>query len=238
MGFWSGLTGSDTGSTTEQTSKTNQTQTQKGTTNVAGSATQTSLDQGTIDLLTGVIGNLGGNLGAGSADANSIRALLPELISSVSPEMINGAIDAAQKSAEQSFRLGEGTNIKGLQQQIGSKGNTFSALIEQQGNVDLATNLGKIAADTTLQGAQLRGQNIAQAIGGYGAASQVSQAPIDNFLSAIKVLEGAKVTQENKQTSTQDQLATLIADTFSKSRTSGSTSMGLVPTFTSLFGQK
>jgi hypothetical protein len=238
MSFWSGLTGGDSGSTTEQSTKSNQTQTSKGTSKQTGSSVTSTLDEGTLGLLQGVIRNLGGNLGDKNPDAEIIRDMLPQLLASADPKAIDAGIQASMDSAIRNYKIGEGANIAQVQQAIGSRGNSFSALLEQQGQVDLATTLAQVAESSRAQGRQQYGQNVATAISGAAGASQVSNQAVPQFLQAIQVLEGGRVTQETSQTQLQDMLATLVADSFSKGHTSTEQAQGLVPTFTSLFGGK
>jgi hypothetical protein len=236
MGFFSALTGSDSGSTTEQTTKSNQTQTQKGTTKQSGQSTTTALDSSSLALLQSVVANLGTKLGTDNPDAILVRSLIPQLLQSASPEAIDAGIAASSQAAIQAYKKGEGANIANVQQQVGSKGNSFSALLEQQGNVDLASTLASIAENARAQGRQQFGQNVATAIGAGGTAAQINAQQTNDFLGGIKALEGAQVTQNTSETQIQDMLATLVADSFSKQHTSASTANGFFPTITNLLG--
>lgn len=238
MGFWSALTGGDSGSTTEQTQKQNQSQTQKATGTQTGKASVSTLDAGTVSLLQDVIKNLGTGFAKGSGDAENIRSLLPLLLSNTSPEAVQSGIDAASAAATRTFRAGEGSNIKQLEQQVGSRGNSFSQLIEQQGNVDLATVIAQVTATQQAQARQQRGQDVATAVGADVSAAQAGTLPLTQLLQSIEGLKGSTTTQQTEQQTSQDMLATLLSDTTSKGHTSSSTANGFIPTFTSLFGGK
>lgn len=229
MGFFSALTGSDTGSTTEQTTKSNQTQTQKGTTSQKGSSTTTALDSGSLALLQSVVANLGSKLGTDNPDAVLVRSLIPTLMASADPKAIDAGIEASQQAAIRQYKQGTGAQIAGIQQQIGSKNNGFSALLEQQGNVDLATTLAQVAESARAQGRQQFGQNVSTAIGAGGTAAQINAQQTNDFLGSIKALEGGQVSQQSSETQLQDLLSSLVADSFTKGHTSGSTSNGLIP---------
>lgn len=241
MGFFSSLFGTDSGSTTNQTQKqtasTNQTQKQTGTTTTAGKAATSTLDPETIAMLKGVIGDLSGGAAGGSTDATTIRGIVSQLSGNQNADLVNNQISSASAEARRQFGIGEGAQIAGLEQQIGSKGNSFSQLLEQKGNIDLETSIAALSDQARLDASKQQSANLGAAIAGTSAAQSADQAPLNKFLSAIQVLTGAQTTQTSDQTQIADLLANITgsqtADTTGTSKGSSSTTQGLFPSLLS-----
>lgn len=243
MGFWSGLTGSD--GKTSQTSQSTATsakdlsQATKGTVGNAGTSITSTLDPGTIATLRDTIGRLAPQAGR-SQDADTIRSLIPLLQANADPAVIDASIKSQQAEATRKFALGEGAQIAQTQQQIGSKGNSASILLEQQGNNDLQTSLSSLASTIQAQGRAQHGQDLSAAVGASGAAANAEAGPLTQLLSAIQVLSGAQTTQHSDQTQAQD-LLTKIFGTETQNTTgydvgNSSQSKGLLPSILSIFG--
>lgn len=263
-------TGTTKGTSTQTgTSKTTGTSTQTGV--QTGSQTQTStqaqtgtvslLDDETIGMLKGLLPTLIGSVKTGAQgagqDINSIVNFLTQR--GLSGGNIEGEIAARKAEAERKFNLDQGSAIAGTEQLIGSRGNTFSALLRQQGALDLNTMLAAIDADAR---AQARGQSLADlgtAISGIGTNVQASlaagAAPIQNLAAIIGLLHGAKQTTEgqtvgsaagtstdtsNIQTTTvEDLIRSLIENTTETAAFKDSTntkSGGLLGGLASIFG--
>lgn len=186
--------GSSKGSQTGM-QKTEQSQSQVGSEKQFGTNVTTTLDQGTISTLQGIIQSIAPNVGS-SVDADTIRALSGQLATNLDPALVEANIQASQAAAVRNFNLNQGAQIANFQQLIGSKGNTFAQQIQQQGNVDLATMLAQIDSNTRLQAAGQRSQDLSGAIQGTAAAGQVQQQPLNQLLAAIATLSGAQTTQQ------------------------------------------
>lgn len=193
-------------STQNQTQNTNTTQAQntQGTSGQTGSSVTSSLDAGTISLLQGLIPQLSGKLnpGGSSVDLSAIRTDAEGLRAN-SQFDVQGMIKAQQDAARQEFAQGQGAQIAGLQRQIGSKGNSFSTLIEQQGQATLETNLAKIAADVTANARAQSDQELAAAAGASANAGNLELAqtagPIQNLIAVITALaQGQQITQSSQ----------------------------------------
>lgn len=243
MGFFSSLFGTDSGSTTDQWTKQTATQQQQqkqtGTTTATGKAATSTLDPETIAMLKGVIGDLSGGAAGGTADAATIRGIVAQLAGNQNADLVNNQISSASAEARRQFGIGEGAQIAGLEQQIGSKGNSFSQLLEQKGNIDLETSIAAISDQARLDASKQQSANLGAAIAGTSAAEAADQAPLNKFLSAIQVLTGAQTTQTSDQTQISDLLAaitgTQTADMTGKSKGSSSTTQGLFPSLQSWF---
>lgn len=238
--------GQQTQAQTQQQSQTgSQTQAQTGTTTTSGTAvtegrTGTSgtaattgtattrgvtstLDAGTLGVLQQLVQSLGGNVGQ-SADADAIRMLTKRQTELNDPGDVEAQIASTQAEAKRQFKQGTASSIAQVQQQIGSRGNSFSALLEEQGQVDLATSLAKVASDIRANAKNQEASNLANAIQGISTAAQVGQMPLETLLSAISVLKGATVETGQTQVSDQSQSSNQV-QTSSQSQNSQQTQL-------------
>jgi len=182
-----------------------------------------NLDAQSLGVLRDQILKLNGATDANvnAADVAGIRDASGKLVANASTD-VSQLIKAAQDTAKLNFSQNEAPAIAGIQQQIGSKGNTFSRLLEQNGNATLATRLAQISADIT---AQNRGQSDQELLGAIDAFTKASQtgnantaAPLQNLLAAIQAASGAETVSTSEQAGTQD-----IASTGGATNTSSST---------------
>lgn len=190
------------------TTDISQQQTQKQQTSSTGHGVTTTLDPQTIATLQGVIQQLAPNVGQ-SADADLIRSLSGQLATNLDPALVEANIQAAQSAAIRNFDLNQGAQIRSLAQQVGSTGNGFVQGVMTQGNVDLSTMLAQLDAQTRLGAAGQRSADLSGAIQGIGAASQVGQQPLNQLLSAIATLTGARTEQNTSEQSLNDLIATM-----------------------------
>lgn len=199
----------------KQTSITNQTEQQTASQQQTGSGVTTTLDPRTIQTLQGIIQTLAPGIGT-SPDAEMIRTLSQQLSTSLDPALVNANIKASQDVAIRNFQNNQGAQIAGLQQQVGSKGNAFSQIIQNQGNADLATLLAQITTQGQLGFAAQDAANKAGAIQGFGAASQVQRGPLQDLLGAIAALTGARTESETQQNSLSNLMSVLSSRTDTK----------------------
>lgn len=234
MGLWDKIAGTGSKQSTTQQSTTKASGTQAQTGSVSGGSSVTTLDEGTIGLLQGLIQQQGSGLGTNFSD--EISGLSGQLAGLFDPASIEQSIQADQASAVQQYNNTVLPDLNVAANVIGSQGNSFSMLTKAQGGAQLATQLAQIAAQTRLQGQSLQAGALTNAIGGYGAAAAAEQAPIQTLLSMIATLTGAETTGESSQI--YDLLNTTNQQTdFSGTEvTKGKSTPGLVPTVVSLFG--
>jgi len=241
MGFFSSIFGTDSGSTTEQTQNSttsaNQTQSQKGNTTQSGSTTQSTLDPETLAMLKSILPGLVSDVGGATADAGAIRGIVSKLAGGSNQDLVNAQISSSQAEAKRQFGIGEGAQIAGLEQQIGSKGNSFSQLLEQKGNTDLVTSLTAISDQARLDASKQSSADLGAAIAGSSAAAAADQAPLQQFLATIQALTGAQTTQATSGTQVSDVSgqATGVSNTSTVGKTKGSssTTQGLFPSLLS-----
>lgn len=187
-----------------QATNTSQAQNTAATTGQTGSSVTSSLDAGTLSLLQNLIPQLAGNLNpsGSSVDLSAIRTSAAGLSANANTD-ISGMIKAQQDQARQDFAQGQGAQIAGLQRQIGSKGNTFSALIEQQGQAQLETTLAKIASDVTMNARAQSDQELAASAGASANAGNLALSqtagPLQNLIAAISALsQGQQITSSSQ----------------------------------------
>lgn len=184
-----------------------------------GSQITTNLDAGTIATLQQIIQTLSPTVGQ-SQDADMIRQLSGKLATNLDPAIVQANIDASQAAAIRNFQQNQGAQIAGLQQQIGSTGNSFAQIIQQQGNVDLSTMLAQIAAQFQLGAAGQRSADLSGAIAGFGAAGQAQSQPLQQLLAAVSTLSGARTQTDTNQQSFADTVSNLTQQVKSKGKTS------------------
>lgn len=188
-------TNTSNNSTTNQSGSTTQTQQGQTTTSTLDPAVQAMLVQLLPQLATGVTG--GANPTADNTGAlQQIAAMLTQRASS--SNNVDQQVQAAQAVAKQNYDLGTNANIQQVKQQIGSTGNTFSQLLQQQGDVSLNTNLAKIDADTRAAARTQDTNDFAAAIQALTNATSGQLAggnqPLAQLLSVVQALTGANTT--------------------------------------------
>lgn len=215
MGLFDSLFGSSQkssgSSTTKGTSKTTNNQT-TNTTERGGSTSTTqgtvsTLDPATLALLQSLTTKYAGELDNTGTDAASLRNIAKQLTTNASDtKALDASILTGQSEAERNFQLNEGKTIAGIQQQIGGKGNTFSALLEQNGSADLQSQLQNILATTKVQEQANKTSGLTSAANVFGQASQVgideANAPEQRLLSIISALKGAQTTTDSTTNTT------------------------------------
>lgn len=236
----SGTTTQNQSNTGENLTTSNQTSANTGSTNTTGTqATQTqqtgtqnqvtsTLDADTINqlktLLGGAVTNAGGAVNAtGNSDAlKTIASTAFANGTGGNDSTVDASIAADQAQAKIDFSNGEGTQIAGLEQGIGSKNNTYSQLLEQKGTTDLATSLQKISADAKLQELGLNNNDLQTAIGALtassGAAATDANTALAPLLAIVSALKGATSTTtgattvagSTSETATQQTIQDLI----------------------------
>lgn len=239
---------------TQQVQQTAQTQQQSSTGQTssateqnqssAGQGVVSTLDQPTQDLLKGLLPQLTDNATAGSGDKSNSDAL--KLIASHLYDKATGGnaadvkavTDAQSAQAKLDFQTGEGQQIGLTQQAIGSKDNTYSQLIEEKGNRDLATTLNTIAATGALNASQLDTGDFSAAITALRQASDTgatdANAAINPLLQVIQTLKGATSVSNTAETTAgasstntstaEQQLASVLANINNQTQTDQSTS--------------
>lgn len=194
-----------------QNTSTAQTQNTSGTSGQTGASTVSSLDPATLaylrdNLIPQLTASL--NQSGSSVDLDSIRSDAAGLRSNAGTD-IQATIKAQQDAARQEFQQNQGAQIAQVQRQIGGgTGNSFAALLEQQGNVSLETNLAKIASDVTTQARAQSDQELAAAAGASGNAGNLALSqtagPLQNLLAAIQTLAQGQQTSVSAQQGTTD----------------------------------
>ena len=179
------------------TNTTNSSTAQKNQSTATGQ--QNSLNQGVVDTVSGLITQLAGGKGQVSDIVSSL------LQKANTPAISDADIKAQGDAAKLAFSQGEAVDIGQAQNRIGSKMNTYSELLDQKGQQDLATTLAGIMAQAKSTNAQISTQQLIAALEGTGQQSgQVAQ--------LVSALKGANVsnTQSITGSTTQDTQAQTI----------------------------
>ncbi len=236
----------------DNTSTQGQTQTQNSTSNTQ-SGTQTAqqtvgktstLDADVIgqlkDLLSGQVGkakNAASSTDPSNSDA--LRGIANELVTRATGgnaatfDALTAADTAAAKLA---FETGEGAQTKQIQQAIGSTKNTYSQLIEQKGQRDLATTIAQITAQDKVAALNADQNNLSSAISALAQASGAGAtdagsalAPVLAIVSALKgsetsTTEAQTGSSQTGTTSTEQTLADVISKIVGSSNSKTDTS--------------
>lgn len=227
---------SSSGNTASQTSTK-----QQNTSQAVGQTS--SLNQGVVDIVSGLISNLAGGKG-------QVNDIVTQLITKASTPAISDAdVKAQQDAARLEFGSGEAVQIGQAQNAIGSKNNTYSQLLAQKGDQDLAATLAGIFANAklqnetlstqqlmdALQGASIGSQQVAQLVEAIkGANTTTSQAitgattqdtNAQTVQALLEILQGTNTATQNSNT--QEQTAAQASGK-STSNTSGSQGSGLL----------
>lgn len=214
------------GSLTNQKQSTNFEQTQTGSqnssTSASGNQVTSTLDPATIQILQDTIGTLAGAFNDGSQDAMAIRNIAGQLQQNTDPTAVNDMVFASQEAAKQNYAANQGAQIMQLQQVVGSKGHSYSQLIQNMGNADLSTQLAKIVADIRLNAKSQHATELASAMGAYATASQVEQNPLQGLLSAIASLTGAKTETQTEESQLANMFSTMLTKGSSTTKSKGS----------------
>lgn len=189
------------GSSTTKNNQTTST-TEKGGSTSTTQGTVTTLDPATLALLQSLTTKFAGQLDNTGTDAASLRNIASQLTTNANDtKALDASILTGQSEAERQFQLNEGKTIAGVQQQIGSTGNTFSQLLSQSGSADLQSQLQNILATTKVQEQANKTTGLSAAAGVYDQASQVgideANAPEQRLLSIISALKGAQTTTDS-----------------------------------------
>ena len=187
---------------------------QTGTTNTSGNqvtrgnqtSTTSSLDPTTIALIGSLLQPLAAqaaNPNAGPAgQANQIAQVLQT--KAATPAVSASDIAGQESAAKTSFANNEAVDIGRLQQSIGSKNNTYAALVDQKGQTDLASTLAEIVANANLQNAQISTQQLTDAVQALTSGAQIGAAGVSNIAALLQVLKGATTTSGVAETSNTD----------------------------------
>lgn len=268
MGIFDSLFGSKEKSKAETTSL----QTNKGTSSQtsnevrsstqAGSAstkqTSSSLDDETIELLRGLIGDISGSVGSGaSSTSERVSGGLDSLDGFAEflkqragggQEAIEAATEAAVAKSERGFELGEGARIAQAQQNVGSRfGNTFSQLIEAEGNAALAAETAGIRANASVAGRELENNELsvvanlllAQPELAARTEGQEGTQQIANLSQLVGLLKGAETVSTGEEQTTQtlvDIIDRIVSGEFEENQTGSSQSQQTTKKRNSILG--
>ena len=244
MGLLDSLIGGNSNSTTSgkqtavadqnQTTKQEQAQTTTSSQNTTqeGVSQTSTLDADTVAFIKDLTGKLGSSSGGASPEVQSQIGQLQKLIGGLterannSPADLQAVIDANQGAAREQFGQTTGAQIKQAQQQTGSRfGNSFSQLLEQQGNISLDTSLAKIASDAYLQNKSQQSQDL-NTVASLASAipslqTNAESVNTDTISSLLSILKGANTTSTQEASSTTDAINELKA--LLESNTTGQT---------------
>jgi hypothetical protein len=210
-------TGRTSGTSTQdeqqaQSKQTTGSQVSTGSTQTAGQQSSTSgqkqnqttggfsssLDPATIALVTSLIPGIMQGSTSGSGDINAIAAQLRA--KAATPAISDADIAGQQSAAVTSFNQGEAVDNARLTNAIGSKNNTYSALVHQKGQEDLSSTLGGIVANAKATNAQISTQQLTDAVSALvqgGSLNANAAGAIANIIQSIKggnTVTGASTT--------------------------------------------
>lgn len=163
-------TGNTTQNQTQSTSGSSQTNTgttqQQQSTGTSGQATSTStLDTGTQAALAGAIQSAAGNTsyqGTQTAAATSQQGDLVKSLTDQNAAIPGQIADMTKALSAQATNTYDTQTLPGIISQgngVGGLDNSFTQLLQAQGNQNLQTQIAGIGANTQLAGLQLQGQN-------------------------------------------------------------------------------
>jgi hypothetical protein len=236
------------GQTTQ--SQTQQQQQQQQQQQSTGTVISSSLDQNTLDVLKNILPSLSSNANAaigGGANSNvdALNKIATDFYAKAhggNDTAVQAAVDAATSKAKLDFQTGEGAQINQIAQAIGSKGNTYSQLLAQKGQQDLATQIANIAATGQLQASQMNSQDLASSAGtvvqASGVAGQDVNTAINPLVAIISLIKGAQQTQETQGSVVGSSTGTSSGSTSGASNTTGTTNTASTEqTIADLIGQ-
>lgn len=215
------VTGTTTGTTTQNTnqsntssntSKTDQSTQQQSTTNTKNvisnldPATQALLQALAPTLAANATTSANGGAGTNATALQGIASALYDKATGADVTNITDAINAGTAGAKLAYQTGEGQQIAGVQQQIGSKNNTFSQLIANKGSNDLNTQIAEIIAQAQLAGNQQISADLTGAASVLGTASGVAAtdaaSQLNPLLALVSALKGATTTSAGTEAQT------------------------------------
>lgn len=182
-------------------SNTNSNTNQSNASSAKGTNTTSTLDANTIAALSALIPGLAKSV----ADPNGGSAALTQQIAqqfltkSQTPAISDQDIAGQQSAAVTSFNNNEAVDISKLQNSIGSKNNTYSALVAQKGQTDLASQLAGIVANAKSTNAQIGDTQLNDAINAIVAGAGIGNTNVGNLVSLISSLKGAQTTETTDQ---------------------------------------
>lgn len=183
-----------TGSTT-----TNSTTNQANQSQATGVNSTSTLDAGTVSTLQQLLTSLISNPASGGAQGavNSIAGQLQTKAGT--PAVSSADIAGKQSAAVTSFNQNENVDINRLQDAIGSKNNTYSALVAGKGQQDLSATLAGIVADADTTNAQISNQQLTAAVQALTSGAGIGATDIQNILGIVSALKGANTTEDTSQ---------------------------------------
>ena len=204
----------NTNQSTNQTQKQNTSSATDATTNQsqAGANVTSSLDAGTIGILTDLLkknASIAGNSVGGTANSDFIKNIAQTFLTKGTTgdaAAVKAATDASVAKSKLDFETGEGQQVAGIQQQVGSKNNSFSELIQQKGQNDLTTQIANIVAQGELQASSLSSADLGAAVDAMVKASSVAgndaSATLNPVLQIAALLKGAQTQSSDTSTGT------------------------------------
>lgn len=216
--------------TTGQQTNQSQTQNTSGTTSSGTTQAQTSvgsnvtssLDQGTIDILKGLLNPSAGNASSAignteNADAlKDVAAKLYQKATGGNSADVAASVAASSEKARLDYETGGARDAVLTAQGIGSTKNTYSQLIKQKGLNDLNTQIAAISATGALQADQLNSADFNSVADAIVKASSVAgndaQSALSPVLAIINALKGAQSTSSSTDTSTGTSATNTVTD--------------------------
>lgn len=194
-----------TATTGQQATNTSNTGQSSTGTSAAGTSVTSTLSPQVQAMLTALLPQLTGNVAGGTtgtaANPSIINSLSQTLAdNSETPAISSSALAGQESAAVTSFNQGEAVNIGQEQQQIGSTGNTYSQLVAQKGQQDLASTLSGIVGNAAATNAQISQQDLQDAISGVSSSSAASGATVSQLMALIQGLSGATTVTNTGQT--------------------------------------
>lgn len=168
-----------------------------------GSNVTSTLDAGTIAALGQLLPTLISSVASPNGGAALTQQIASQFLQKSQTPAISASDIAGQESAAvTSFNQNEKVDINKLQNSIGSKNNTYSALVEQKGQQDLASTLAGIVANASATNAQIGDSQLNDAIQAIVAGSGIGQNNVQNLLGLVSALKGATTTESTDQSVT------------------------------------
>lgn len=185
--------------TSNQQSATNSNTTQQNQSSASGRNVTSTLDANTMGTLQQLIRNLS-TTPAGGGSQGAINNVVQTILQNAQKPAVSDAdIAGKQSAAVTSFNQGEAVDIGRLQNAIGSKNNTYSTLVAQKGQQDLASTLAGIVADAHLQNTTVQNQQLQTAIQALVQSAGVGSQNVQDIAGLVAQLKGATTTEDTSQ---------------------------------------
>lgn len=187
----------------------NQSQTQTANTAGTGTSTTQNLDANTISLLSTLLGQGASNATANNSVVTDALSGLNSVNSAAVNRATNGLnvdalVNGVKQNAINTYDQTTARQIAQAQQQTGSMDNSFSQLLQNEGQSNLAAQLAGLETQTRLSADQQNQAALTNAANIANTTSTASNSNLNALSQLAYALKGAQTTTTQNTTQTQD----------------------------------